>query len=156
MDTIPLLPDFLDLLKFLNEEKVEYLVVGGMAVNYYGYHRSTGDLDIWVAVTRENQERLAAALTRFGFSSQSLARRPLLQKPKFIRIGQQPIRVEIHSDIAGVQFEDCIARAEICSVQGIDIRLISLQDLRKSKVAAGRAKDRADLEALPNDRKTTE
>jgi hypothetical protein len=34
MDTIPLLPDFLDLLKFLNEEKVEYLVVGGMAVNH--------------------------------------------------------------------------------------------------------------------------
>jgi hypothetical protein len=46
MATIPLLPDFLDLLRFLNEERVEYLVIGGMAVNYYGYYRATGDLDL--------------------------------------------------------------------------------------------------------------
>jgi len=87
MDMIPLLPDFLDLLRFLNEERVKYLIVGGMAVNYYGYHRSTGDLDLWVEVTLENQDRLAVALRRFGFSAQSVARRPLLEKPSFLRIG---------------------------------------------------------------------
>jgi hypothetical protein len=119
-----------------------------MAVNYYGYHRSTGDLDVWVAVTPVNQDRLATALKKFGFSAQSVARRPLLEKPKFIRIGQQPVRVEIHSDIAGVEFEECFARAEVCSVQGIDVRVISLQDLRRNKRAAGRTKDQADLEAL--------
>jgi len=151
MVTIPLLPDFLDLLRFLNEERVEYLVVGGMAVNYYGYHRSTGDLDLWVAVSAENQERLASALKKFGFSSQSVARRPLLQKPKFIRIGQPPIRVEIHSEIAGVRFEDCVGRAEVCSIEGVEVQLISLSDLRKNNAAAGRAKDKADLEALPTD-----
>jgi predicted nucleotidyltransferase len=151
MDTIPLLPDFLALLRFLSEEKVEYLVVGGMAVNYYGYHRSTGDLDIWVAVTPENQDRLAAALTKFGFSEQAVARRPLLQKPKFIRIGQPPLRVEIHSEISGVKFENCYARAEISSVEGVEIRLIALKDLRVNKAAAGRTKDQADLESLPND-----
>jgi hypothetical protein len=151
MDMIPLLPDFLDLLRLLNEENVDYLVVGGMAVNYYGYHRSTGDLDVWVAITPENQDRLAAALRRFGFSAKSVARRPLLEKPKFLRIGQQPIRVEIHSDIAGVQFEDCFRRAEIISVEGVDVRFIGLQDLRKNNMAAGRTKDRADLEALPQE-----
>jgi hypothetical protein len=101
MDTIPLLPDFLDLLRFLNEEKVEYLVIGGMAVNFYGYRRATGDLDVWVAIDDENQERLAAALQKFGFSAQPLARRPLLHKPKFIRIGQPPIRVEITAKSPG-------------------------------------------------------
>jgi|SRR3954453_22691803 predicted nucleotidyltransferase len=149
MDTIPLLPDFLDLLRFLNEEKVEYLVVGGMAVNYYGYHRSTGDLDIWISVSAKNQDRLANALAKFGFSAESLARRPLLSKPKFIRIGEQPVRVEIHSEIAGVQFEECVGRAERCGVHGIDVPMISLGDLRTNKAAAGRAKDLADLEALP-------
>jgi hypothetical protein len=147
---IPLLPDFLDLLKFLNEESVEYLVVGGMAVNYHGYHRSTGDLDLWVAITPENQEHLATALTKFGFSSQSVARRPLLERPKFIRIGQPPIRVEIHSDISGVQFQDCFPRAERCMVGDVEVRIISLKDLRANKRATGRTKDRADLEALPH------
>ena len=151
MDTIPLLPDFLDLLKYLNEEKVEYLIVGGMAINYYGYHRSTGDLDILVDVSSDNQERLATALRRFGFSSEAVRRRPLLQKPKFIRIGQPPIRVENHSEISGVEFAECARRAEICSVQGIDVPLIRLSDLRRNKHAAGRAKDQADLEALPNE-----
>jgi hypothetical protein len=79
MDMIPLLPDFHDLLKFLTEEKVEYLVVGGMAVNYHGYHRSTGDLDLWVAISPENQDRLARALKRFGFSEQAVSHRPLLE-----------------------------------------------------------------------------
>jgi predicted nucleotidyltransferase len=151
MDTIPLLPDFLELLKFLNEERVEYLVVGGMAVNYYGYHRSTGDLDIWVAISPENQDHLAAALIKFGFSPQAVSRRPLLQRPKFLRIGQPPLRVEIHSEIAGVRFEECSSRAEICSISGVDVRLISLKDLRINKAAAGRTKDQADLEALPDD-----
>jgi predicted nucleotidyltransferase len=149
MDTIPLLPDFLDLLKFFSEAKVEYLVVGGMAVNYHGYHRSTGDLDLWVAISPQNQDRLAAALKEFGFSPQSLSQRPLLQKPKFLRIGQPPLRIEIHSDISGCQFEDCLARAETCSINGVDVRFISLADLRLNKQAAGRTKDLADLEELP-------
>ena len=149
MDTIPLLPDFLDLLKFLNEENVEYLVIGGMAVNFYGYHRATGDLDVWVSVDDVNQDRLAAALKKFGFSAQAVARRPLLRKPKFIRIGQPPVRVEIHSEIAGVNFESCIAHAELCRIEGVDVPFISLSDLRQNKRAAGRTKDLADLEALP-------
>jgi len=156
MDTIPLLPDFLDLLKFFNEEQVEYLVIGGMAVNFHGYHRSTGDLDVWVAVTPENQDRLAAALKKFGFSTQSVARRPLLEKPKFIRIGQQPICVEIHSDIAGVDFQECLARSEACIVKGTPICFISLQDLKRNKQAAGRAKDLADIEGLPDGDSETE
>ena len=150
MDTIPLLPDFHDLLRFFSEERVEYLVIGGMAVNYYGYHRSTGDLDLWVAVTPENDDRVAAALRKFGFGERSLTKRPLLERPKFLRIGNQPVRVEIHTEIAGVEFPDCMARASRCLVQGINIPFISLADLRSNKQAAGRAKDLADLEALPD------
>jgi hypothetical protein len=151
MDMIPLLPDFLDLLRYLNEEKVEYLVIGGMAVNFYGYHRATGDLDLWVAVDETNQDRLAAALQKFGFSAHAVAKRPLLRKPKFIRIGQPPIRVEIHSQIAGVDFAKCFPKAEHCRIEGVDVPFIGLRDLRENKRAAGRTKDLADLEALPEE-----
>jgi hypothetical protein len=151
MDTIPLLPDFLDLLRFLNEENVNYLVIGGVAVNFYGYHRATGDLDVWVAVDDENQDRLAAALQKFGFSAQAVARRPLLRKPKFIRIGQPPIRVEIHSAIDGVEFAECVGKAQRCLIEGTEVPFIGLGDLRRNKRAAGRTKDLADLEALPDE-----
>jgi predicted nucleotidyltransferase len=155
MDMIPLLPDFQDLLRFLNEQGVEYLVIGGMAVNFYGYHRSTGDLDIWVAVTPENEERFARALRRFGFSEQTVARRPLLEKPKFIRIGHPPLRVEIHTAISGVEFDDCFHRGVVHSIGGIDVRFISLADLKANKRAAGRLKDLADLESLPGEQEQT-
>jgi len=102
-----------------------------------------------VAISQENDDRLAAALKKFGFSDRALAKRPLLTKPKFLRIGQQPIRVGIHSEIAGVDFDECVPRAASCRIQGVDVPFIGLRDLRRNKLAAGRAKDIADLEALP-------
>ena len=149
MDTIPLLPDFLDLLRFLNGERVEYLVIGGMAVNYDGYHRSTGDLDDWVAISPENQDRLAAALTKFGFSANSVAHRPLLEEKKFFRIGEQPVRVEIHGGISGVDFRRLLCQSRNLHNRGTEVPFISLQDLRPNNVPAGRTKDQADLESLP-------
>ena len=47
---IQLPPDFREFLKLLNSSRVEYLVIGGYAVNYYGFARATADLDIWIAV----------------------------------------------------------------------------------------------------------
>lgn len=51
-----LAPDFKEFLRLLTSERVEYLLVGGYAVGYYGYPRPTGDLDIWIAVNEENAE----------------------------------------------------------------------------------------------------
>lgn len=54
----------LDVLRALNEEGVRYKVVGGVALNLIGLARGTDDLDIFVAPTRDNVERLKAALRR--------------------------------------------------------------------------------------------
>jgi hypothetical protein len=43
-------PDFKEFLKLLNAQKVEYLLIGGYAVGYYGYPRATAGMDIWIAV----------------------------------------------------------------------------------------------------------
>ena len=58
MDKLRLPPDFKEFLQLLNSEKVEYLLVGGLAVGIYGYPRATGDMDIWVAATAVNAEKL--------------------------------------------------------------------------------------------------
>jgi hypothetical protein len=68
MATIQLPPDFKEFLRLLNSSEAEYLVVGGYAVNHYGFARATADLDIWIAITQENAERVASAVRRFGFA----------------------------------------------------------------------------------------
>lgn len=65
MDTIELHPDFKDFLRLLNSHGVEYLLVGGYAVGYYGYPRATGDMDIWIAVSEANAQKAAMVLHDF-------------------------------------------------------------------------------------------
>jgi len=64
--------DFKEFLQFLNANNVDYLVIGGNAVGYYGYPRFTGDLDIWVRSTLENAQRILAAMDNFGFPTTDL------------------------------------------------------------------------------------
>jgi len=58
MDTSQIPSDFKEFLKLLNENKVEYLLIDGYAVNYYGYVCPTGDMDIWISLSRENAEKV--------------------------------------------------------------------------------------------------
>ena len=67
MATIQLPPDFKEFLRLLTSSRVEYLVIGGYAVNYYGFARATADLDIWIAIDPVNAERVAEVLRQFGF-----------------------------------------------------------------------------------------
>ena len=60
-----LTPEFREFLGCLNRAEVEYLLVGGYAVNHYGYHRFTEDIDFWVAVSDENFDRLLSAIRDF-------------------------------------------------------------------------------------------
>lgn len=55
------------MLQLLNDQQVEYLLVGGYAVAYYGYPRATGDIDFWLAVEPTNAARVVAVLDVFGF-----------------------------------------------------------------------------------------
>ena len=65
-------PDFEELLRLLEEHKVEYLIVGGFAVAYHGYPRFTKDIDIFFRGTGENIQKLRRALIEFGFADNEL------------------------------------------------------------------------------------
>jgi hypothetical protein len=70
---IPSLPDdFKEFLKLLGSNGIEYLLIGGYAVNVYGYVRTTNDLDVWVKVNPENAARIDRALREFGFATAAL------------------------------------------------------------------------------------
>ena len=55
--------DFVEFIDALNKASVRYILVGGYAVIYHGYNRTTGDLDIWVEATKENYQCLKKAFS---------------------------------------------------------------------------------------------
>lgn len=57
--------DFQDFLRSLNNNEVDYILVGGYAVILHGYARTTGDMDIWVQKTAENYHKLVKAFIEF-------------------------------------------------------------------------------------------
>jgi phage replication-related protein YjqB (UPF0714/DUF867 family) len=140
--------DFKELLQLLNSRRIEYLVVGGYAVALYGYPRATGDIDIWVAISKENAQKITEALKQFGFDVPELKEELFLEKAKNIRMGEPPIRIEILTSIDGVEFPDCYKNKNTLTIDGIEINFISFQDLKKNKKASGRLQDLADLENL--------
>jgi hypothetical protein len=137
-------------LRLLNANQVRYLLVGGYAVGLHGYPRATVDMDVWIAVSPENANRTLGALAEFGFGADTGAALGLLIKPgKTIRMGVAPLRIEIQTVISGVEFEECYARRVLAELDGIPVPVISADDLKTNKRAAGRLKDLADLDNLP-------
>jgi hypothetical protein len=53
--------DVIKFFAFKNKNKVHYILVGGFAVNYHGFNRSTDDLDVWLADTEENRKPFVEA-----------------------------------------------------------------------------------------------
>jgi hypothetical protein len=144
-----LLPsDFKDFLRLLNSKEVEYLLVGGYAVGYYGYSRATADIDIWIAVNPDNANKVVEVIRDFGFDTPELSSAIFLQESKVIRMGVPPFRIEVLTTISGVTFEECYAEKTVDTLDGIDINFISLKHLKANKKAAGRLKDLNDLEYL--------
>lgn len=148
MATIQLPPDFKEFLQLLNTHKVEYLLIGGYAVGYYGYPRATGDMDIWIAVHPNNARRLVATLREFGFALPDLNETLFLQQNRITRMGVPPLRLEILTSISGVEFADCYASRSVVVIDGVEVSLISLDNLKKNKKASARHKDLNDLENL--------
>ena len=144
-----LLPqDFKEFLRLLNSSEIEYLIVGGYAVGYHGYPRPTGDLDIWVASSRENATRLISVLDEFGFGEAGAAAELFLEPNRVIRMGEPPVRIELLTSITGVSFADCYSRSMHISLDGLPTRVISREDLIANKTAAGRDRDRDDVKHL--------
>ena len=140
--------DFADFLRLLNERNVRYLVVGGYAVAYHGYPRYTGDLDVFVEASPENAARLVEVYGEFGFNRSDLRPELFMIPDNVVRIGHEPVRLEVLTSITGVAFADAYVRRIQVEVNGIVVPFIALVDLLKNKTSTGRGKDRVDAEAL--------
>ncbi len=144
-----LLPeDFKEFLKLLNAHSVRYLLIGGYAVGYHGYPRTTNDIDVWIAINPENAGRMVDVLREFGFDVNGLSADLFLKEQAIIRLGVSPVRIEISTGISGVSFDECYTNREEAVLDGVNVKVIGKDDLKKNKKASGRLKDLADLQQL--------
>jgi len=143
--------DYKEFLRLLRAHGVEYLLIGGWAVGYYGYPRATYDLDVWIATSPANAARVVRALADFGFDVPSLSSDLFLQPDKIVRMGVEPKRIELMTSKSGVQFEECYRDRLETTLDKEPVSLINLHHLRLNKKASGRLKDLADLEQLPEE-----
>lgn len=146
---IPLPNEFKEFLKCLNDNQVDYLLIGGYAVVYHGYPRYTGDMDIWIDLNNENADKTVRAIEQFGFDVPAAWAAWLRTKDHILRMGVPPMRIEVLTGISGVTFADCRPGRVIEQLDDLLVPVIALSDLIKNKKASGRTKDLNDVENLP-------
>ena len=146
--------DFRDMLVALNDAEVDYLVVGAYAVAAHGFPRATGDLDIWVRANPESAENLLNALTVFGAPMHEVSAADFSSPSIVFQIGVPPGRIDILTDVSGVNFDAAWANRMTVEIDGVELSIIGRSDLIANKRATGRPKDIADLaflESVKND-----
>jgi hypothetical protein len=139
--------DFKELFELLNANNVRYLMLGGYAVGAYGYPRTTNDIDIFVSSDEINTENLIRCLTQFGFV-EPISRDAISQPRSLIEMGVEPIKIQLLNFADGIEFDTAFTRRSILEIEGIEVSVVSKDDLIRNKKAVGRYKDLADVERL--------
>jgi len=141
-------PDFKELLLAFNAHNVEYLIVGAHALAAHGHVRATKDLDLWVRPETLNAQRVINALLAFGAPLSDLTAADLSKKETIFQIGLPPIRIDIITNIDGVEFEEAWPDRLETLFGGVPAFVLSRHHLITNKKTAARLQDLADVQQL--------
>lgn len=150
-------PAFDQLLRRLSEADVEFVLIGGLAVNAWGVVRGTKDVDVVVAPDPENLRRIAGVAvaihghiqTGESFLSTPPSIAAQLASGERVAIETELGQLDIVQGLDGVpNYDELRAGATEAEVLGTRVLVCSFEDLKAMKRAAGRTRDKADLEDL--------
>lgn len=141
-------PDFKELLLAFNAHNVEYLIVGAHALAAHGHVRATKDLDVWVRPDEPNAHKVLQALSDFGAPLGDLTADDLSRKDTIFQIGLPPLRIDVITDIEGVEFADAWPDRLETLFGGVRAFVISRHHLITNKKTAARLQDLADVQQL--------
>jgi predicted nucleotidyltransferase len=144
------------LLERLVEAEIDFVLVGGLAVNAWGYLRGTRDVDVVPDPSLENLARLASLLEELGGKVEVEGRKLAAGAVStFLKAGDRTLVVTELGQVDVLQglpqvpaFAALDAEAKEVDLDGVAVRVCSLEHLLAMKRAAGRPRDRDDLEAL--------
>ena len=140
--------DYKEMLQSLSEEDVKFLLVGAYALAVHGFPRATKDIDFFIWASPENAANLMRALERFGAPIKDFSAADFASEGTVLQIGTGPRRIDILTRIDGVKFSEAYARRVTVRLEGLDVPVISREDLIANKRASGRPQDLADIERL--------
>jgi hypothetical protein len=142
--------DFRDLLAALLSSQARFLVVGAHALAVHGIPRATGDLDVWIDRDPANAAKVWEALAVFGAPLKTLgfSQADFTTPGAVVQIGIPPRRIDLLTEITGVEFEDAWRGRVVHPVGELSVPFLGRAALLANKRATGRRQDLADLEAL--------
>lgn len=143
--------EILNFWKALQDHYVQYILVGGYAINLHGYQRFTGDLDIWLNDTLENRQAL-----RKAFATCDMGDYPMIEHMQFIPGWTEfhlnnNLRLDILTEMKGIEeytFDECLQMASVADIENVRIPFLHINQLIKNKKIVNRPKDQIDVLAL--------
>jgi predicted nucleotidyltransferase len=145
------LTGFARILEGLNEAKVRYVLIGGIALIRHGVVRATRDIDAVFDPDPENISRIQSLASQWGATRPDGSPIPDegIASDRSIHLATSMGELDLVSeDVAGFRFDALLGRAETRKVDGVPAPICSLADLVAMKRAVGRERDLADLADL--------
>ena len=107
--------------------------------------RATGDIDFWVRPSKENAQRVYAALARFGALLSGITVEDFTTEGTIFQMGLPPLRIDVLTSIEGVTFDDAWPNRLISEIAGLTVFVIGRDDLLVNKRVVARPKDLGDV-----------
>ena len=140
------LEDLMTLIRALNENGAEYLLIGGYALFAHGHHRATTDIDVLVPSSREAGRKVRDALMVLPDQAAKDLDPAWFEEGENIRVADAFV-VDIMLNACGETYETLQQYAETVDLEGIPIRTVNLEGLLRTKQTM-RDKEAADRVVL--------
>lgn len=140
--------------RLLNQNDIRYMIVGGLAVNYHGFQRATGDIDLWYKSDASNYSKLLVAIRDFGYDTTEIESQKYYSVKGLIRLPLERYSIELLSIIDGkFSFDQAYDASERVKIIREDVPVMSYDYLIENKLMARRPKDLEDVRQLEMRRK---
>lgn len=144
--------DILEFFHVLNKHSVKFILVGGLAVNYHGFSRSTGDVDLWIDESKENRKKLVSALKEKNIEGcEAFLTYPLLAGFAEILL-DNGVYIDLMSDLQFFKqnrFEECYQLSDKFKInESVELTVLHVNTLIEEKEKSSRIKDKEDAEQL--------
>lgn len=145
-----LVKEHIEILEMLVEANVDFMLIGGYSVIFYGYSRGTNDMDLWLKPNNSNRAKLLLALKKYGINTDDLKKLETVDftLTNMFFIGEAPLKIDFLTRVLGVNWDEAILKVNLLPVRNLKIPVVNYYDLITMKMLSDRLKDKADVEEL--------